>query len=198
MPLVGRSVTPRSKVLHNMRMPLVGRSAKLRSIVLHKKVPLVGRSVKPRSIVLHKSRSIVLHSGKVPEGRSARPQSRKLHSMKMPVSRPHGPALFSGVGSLVHGLGAYFRSMRHARPQRQAGREERPALGSRWAAKQNADARRKKGGAPSYGHCPGAFPAVSASLPPDSEPGAAIPSRVRRAMHERHSLRVHGALCTKS
>ena len=56
-----------------------------------------------RSIGLHKSRSIGLHSGKVPEGRSARPRSRKLHSMKMPVSRPHGPALFSGVGSLVHG-----------------------------------------------------------------------------------------------
>ena len=44
-----------------------------------------------------------------------------------------------------------------------------------------------KRGAPSYVHGPGAFPAVSASLPPDSEPGAAIPSRVRRAMHERFS-----------
>ena len=43
----------------------------------------------------------------------------------------------------------------------------------------------EKRGAPSYVHGPGAFPAVSASLPPDSEPGAAIPSRVRRAMHER-------------
>ena len=154
MPLVGRSVTPRSKVLHNMRMPLVGRSAKPRSIVLHKKMPLVGRSVKPRSIVLHKSRSIVLHSGKmplvgrsvkprsivlhksrsivlhsgkVPEGRSARPRSRKLHSMKMPVSRPHGPALFSGVGSLAHGwvpaLGAC--GMRD-RSDRQDGRSGRP------------------------------------------------------------------------
>ena len=70
-------------------------------------------------------------------------------------------------------------------PQRQAEWGERLDLGSRWAAEQSADARRKKGGAPSYVHGPGAFPAVSASLPPDSEPGAAIPSRVRRAMHER-------------
>ena len=92
MPLVGRSVKPRSIGLH-----------KSRSIGLHSgKVP-EGRSMELRSIGLHKSRSIGLHSGKVPEGRSARPRSRKLHSMRMPVSRPHGPALFSGVGSLVHG-----------------------------------------------------------------------------------------------
>ena len=73
------------------------------------------------------------------------------------------------------------------RSDRQDGRSGRP-----WdpAGRQSKARMRvgKKGGAPSYGHCPGAFPAVSASLPPDSEPGAAIPSRVRRAMLETFSF----------
>ena len=69
------------------------------------------------------------------------------------------------------------------RPQRQAERGGAAGFGIPLGSRAKRGCASEKRGAPSYVHGPGAFPAVSASLPPDSEPGAAIPSRVRRAMH---------------